>query len=164
MQEIPKIIKDALIEIYGDNPMYYQLEWWYQRFTWYFINSGIPEEGVIGLLKNHKIPVAMVKRYGRSTGLIPETVAQNILTQRHDTHEFDSLAKQKVKVTKKKILDYRKRLEDEFRRIWIDQDSLEEIIKEECHEITDEEISRMILHGTSAENWAKNHINMAKTT
>lgn len=155
MVSFPNTIADTLYDIYGANPMHSQLEWWYQRFTWHFINSGIPEEGVIGLLKKHKIPVSLVYRYGKTTGLIPESVAQNILTHRHDTHEFDSLAKPKERVTKKKIFDYRKRLEDELRRIWIDKDSLEETIKEECHEITDEEISRMILHGSSAENWAR---------
>ena len=156
MELLPQTVANTLRDIYGDNPFYEALEWWYHRFAWHFIKAGIPEYGVSDLLKNHIVPVAMVKQYGRTTGLIPERVAKNILNHRHDLKEYDPLAKPKIRVTTKKITDYRKRLEDELRRIWTDTNSLEEIIREECYESTDEEIAKKIKHGTKAEVWASN--------
>ena len=95
------------------------------------------------------------KQYGRTLGLTPEGVAKNILNHRHDHKEYDPLAKPRIRVTKKKTEGFRKRLEDELRRIWSDPNGLEEIVREECYESTDEDIASMITHGVKAEVWAK---------
>ena len=151
MESLPRNIINTLEDIYGvDYPKY-----WYNKFALHFINTGIPEIGVIGLLKRHKISVAMVKRYGKTGGLIPENVAQIVLKHRHDIEEYDSLAKPRIRITKKKIADYRKRLEEELRRIWIGQ-GLEDIIRKECLERPDEEIAEFISMGLKPEIWARN--------
>ena len=155
MKTISTMIMNACRELYEYEPYYRQYEWWYLRFIQFFIEAGVPEQGVIGILGKHHVPVAMVKQYGRSTGLIPEVVAQNIMKHSHDTKEYDPLAKIKIRITKNKILEYRKKLEYELRRVWSDPDSLEETIREECYDSSDEYISRMISSGVTAETWAQ---------
>ena len=156
MEILPQTVANTLRVIYGDNPLYEELEWWYHRLAWHFIKAGIPEYGVSDLLKNHIVPVTMVKQYGRTSGLTPEGVAKNILNHRHDHKEYDLLAKPRIRVTKKKIEDFRKRLEEELRKIWTEPNSLEEIVREECYEPADEEIAKKISHGIKAEVWARN--------
>ena len=52
---------------------------WYARMARRLLDSGMSEDGVIATMREHRVPPAMVRRYGRSTGLRPETVADNIL-------------------------------------------------------------------------------------
>lgn len=156
MKFLPKVVKKAYRDTYMDEARNIGCEWWYNRFIWYFLKAGIPKDGVAGIIKAHKIPVSMVKRYGASSGLIPEQVAKNVLAHRHDPVEYDSLARPRIRVTKKKIADFRKKLEEELRRIWSDQNSLEETIREECYDSTDEYIAHFILGGTKPEIWAQN--------
>ena len=91
-----------------------------------------------------------------TSSLTPEGVARNVLDHRHDPKEHDILAEPAVRVTGRMIADYRKRLEEELRRIWTEPESLEEIIREECYESTDDAIEKMIYHGLKPEVWAKN--------
>ena len=81
---MPTMLKMAYWETYHNEPYYAYCERWYELFIWYFLKIGIPEEGVAGIIRKHPVPVAMVKRYGKTTGLVPEIVAQNILDRRHD--------------------------------------------------------------------------------
>lgn len=156
MEQLPRIVAEAYAETYNKEPYYISCDWWYERFIWYFLKAGIPEDGVAGIIRKHKIPTQLVKKSGATSGLRPETVAQNVLNHRHDPVEYDSLAKPRIRVTKKKISDFRKSLEEELRRIWSDSKSLEETIREECYDASDEDISRMIQHGTRPELWAQN--------
>lgn len=156
LEFMPQVLARAYRETYKSEPYYNFCDWWYERFIWYFLKVGIPEDGVAGIIRKHKIPIELVKKSGATSGLRPETVAQNILNHRHDPVEYDSLAKPKIRVTKKKIADFRKRLAEELRRIWSDPKSLEETIQEECYDASDEDISRMILHSTRPEVWAQN--------
>ena len=130
---------------------------WYRRWAKYYLEKGIPVDGVIGLMKKHPIPIEMVRAYGFSSGLTPEGNAQHILNLRHNPVEYDSLAKPRVRVTKKKISEFRQNLEEELRKIWGDnKESLEEAIKEYCYQPRDEEIADFIRRGMKASNWAKN--------
>lgn len=130
---------------------------WYRRWAKYCLEKGIPVDGVIGLMKKHPIPIEMVRAYGFSSGLTPEGNAQHILNLRHNPVEYDSLAKPRVRVTKKKISEFRQNLEEELRKIWGDnKESLEEAIKEYCYQPRDEEIANYIRRGMKASNWAKN--------
>ena len=102
---------------------------WYRQLAQWFLNQGIPADGVLGLLKKHPISIAWVERYYRMHK--PEMVAQNILRHRHDKVEYDPLAKPRIRVTKKKISAFRQNLEIELRRIWGDnKESLDAAIKE----------------------------------
>ena len=153
---LPVKICEALQYVYGNEPYDNHCEEWYQRFASYLLAAGIPEKGVAGLIKAHPISLGMVKRYGRTSGLVPETVAQNILKHRHDVVIYDDLAKPKVRVTSKKIQDFRVALEKELRRIWRDPASLEGYIQEFCYDESDKEIAEMIARGTKPESWARN--------
>ena len=64
---------------------------WYRQLAKCLLNTGIPENGVIELLKKHPISLTWVRRY--VTIHKPEIVAQNILKYRHNPVEYDSLAK-----------------------------------------------------------------------
>lgn len=151
---MPKMLDQAYRETYGNEPYNAFCESWYERFIWYYLKAGIPEDGVAGLIRKHRIPVELVKRYGRTSGLIPETVAQNILNHRHAPQEYDSLAKPRIRVTRKMIAGFRRKLEEELRRIWTHPPSLEETVREECNESKDEDIARMLSRGVTAEGWA----------
>ena len=127
---------------------------WYRQLAKCLLDTGIPEKGVIELMKKHPISIAWVERYYRMHK--PEMIAQNILRHRHDKVEYDSLAKPRIRVTKKKISDFRQNLEIELRRIWGDhKESLDAAIKEYCYLPQDEEIAGYIKHGVKACDWAK---------
>ena len=101
---------------------------WYRQLAYCFLQTGIPENSVIELLRKHPISITWVRRYVYQK---PEIVAQNILKYRHDPVECDSLAKPRIRVTKKKISEFRLNLEKELRIIWgSNKESLEEAIKE----------------------------------
>ena len=154
MEALPKAIAEAYKEIYGNHPLFAVNDWWYQRFIKYYIEAGIPEKGIVGILEKHPVPQAMVKQYGATTGLVPEKVARNILEIRHEPMVNDSLATPKIRVTKKQIADYRRALETELRRIYKPVESLEETVKRECYDATDEDIARKIRMRMSPESWA----------
>ena len=156
MEKMPTIVAEAYAETYKKEPYLFTCDWWYERFIGYFLKAGIPEEGVAGIIRKHKIPVLWVKKACNISGYSPEGIAQNVLNHRHDSIEYDPLAKPRIRITKKKIADFRKRLEEELRRIWSDPKSLEETIREECYDVSDEDISRMLQHGTRPEVWAQN--------
>jgi hypothetical protein len=125
---------------------------WYRQLAYCFLQTGIPENGVIELQKKHPISLTWVRRYVYHK---PEIVAQNILKYRHDSVEYDSLAKPRIRVTKKKISEFRLNLEKELRGIWGDnKESLEEAIKEYCYQPQDEEIAGFIRRGMKASDWA----------
>ena len=153
---LPVKVREALHDVYGNEPYDSSCDGWYRRFVKCFLEAGIPEEGVAGIIRAHPISLGMVKRYGRTSGLIPEIVAQNILNHRHDVVIYDDLAKPKVRVTSKKIQDFRVALEKELRRIWRDPASLEGYIQEFCYDESDKEIAEMIARGTKPESWARN--------
>ena len=131
---------------------------WYRQLAQYYLNLGIPVDGVLGLLKKHPVSIAWVSRYANMHK--PEMVARNILIHRHDPVEYDPLAKPRIRVTKKKISEFRSDLEREMRRIWHPGDvSLEYYIKEYCYQPEDEEIADYIRRGTEASVWADNIYN-----
>lgn len=149
-------VREALHDVYGNEPYDCSCDGWYRRFVKCFLEAGIPEEGVAGIIRAHPISLGMVKRYGRTSGLIPEIVAQNILNHRHDVVIYDDLAKPKVRVTSKKIRDFSIALEKELRRIWRDPASLEGYIQDYCYDEPDTKIAKMIAGGTKPEIWAEN--------
>lgn len=130
---------------------------WYRQLAYCFLQTGIPENGVIELLRKHPISITWVRRYVYQK---PEIVAHNILIHRHDSVEYDPLTKPRIRVTKKKISEFRTDLEKEMRRLWNHNDeSLENHIKEYCYQPTDNEIYYFIKRGVKAEDWAKNIYN-----
>ncbi len=52
---------------------------WYARMARRLMDSGMSVDGVIATMKEHRVSPLMVRQYGRSTGLRPENVADNIL-------------------------------------------------------------------------------------
>jgi hypothetical protein len=150
--ELPGIIESYLLETYGHN-----LLDWYRRWAKCFLDAGIPDNDVVEIMKKNPVPLGIVRRYGFSTGLVPETVAHNIINHLHDPVEYDSLSRPRIRVTKKMIANFRVDLEKEMRRIWSPNDySLEDNIKEFCYQSTDEEIVSFIQRDVSAESWARN--------
>ena len=135
--------------------------WWYRRFAKFFLDSGIPEEGVINLMKKHQVPAALIRRYGRSTGLVPETVAANILKNRHVHKDEYSSTFPKIRITKKRISDYRNELETEIRRLWAraKRTDLEEVLGVDCYGASDEHIVSLIERRWSPETAAKSLLN-----
>ena len=131
---------------------------WYLRLSQYYLDAGVPEEGVLGLLKEHPIPLEMVKRNGFSSGLVPENVAKNILTQREPPKTYDVLADPIIRATKKRIEEFRKALEEELRRLWGKSgwDGIEDYVKEYCIEPTDSEIAEKVERGIVPKIWAEN--------
>lgn len=160
--DFPQTIESYILETYRKPNVShwkngFDLLDWYRRWAKAFLNTGIPEDGVISIMKKHPVPFEMVRRYGFSSGLVPETVAQNILNHRHYPVEYDSLAKPRIRVTKKKVSEFRQQLEKELRHIWRNsEESLEETIKEFCNQPQDEEIASFLERGVNAENWAQN--------
>ena len=130
---------------------------WYIRLSRSFLEAGVPEEGVLELLNKHPVPLGMVKRYGFSSGLVPENVAKNILTKRESPKSYDTLAIPKHRVTKKRIAEFRETLEAELRRLWSDAgwNNVESYVSDFCTEETDTEIAKMIARGTDPKSYAK---------
>ena len=87
LEFMPKVLYLAYWETYKNEPYYNFCEWWYERFIWYFLKAGIPEDGVADIIRKHKIPVQLVKKSTTTSGLIPEMVAQNVLKHRHEPVE-----------------------------------------------------------------------------
>ena len=129
---------------------------WYRRLAKCLLDTGIPEKGVIELMKKHPISLTWVRRYVNMHK--PEMVAQNILKHRHDPIEYDSLAKSRIRVTKKKISDFRLNLEEELRRLWRQYGwkDVEVYVKEFCIDESDANIAQMIKRGCDPKIWAKN--------
>lgn len=123
----------------------------------YFVDVGIPEEGVIGLIRKHPIPPLLIKKHGRTSGLVPETVAKNVLKYRHLHEEYDALAIPKIRITRKIVTDYRIRLESEIRHLWSEakMSDLQEVLNEDCYNMTDEKITDLITSRISPESHAK---------
>ena len=141
-----------------DYQIYGNYGWvWYRRFAKYFVDVGIPEKGVVNLIEKHPIPSMLIKKHGRTSGLVPETVAKNVLKYRHSRKEYDSLATPKIRITRKKVANYRIRLEIEIRRLWSEakRPDLQEVLNEDCINMTDEEIAKLIMEGRSPESHAK---------
>ena len=130
---------------------------WYIRLSRSFIEAGVPEDGVLELLTRHPVPLGMVKRYGFSSGLVPENVAKNILNKREQPKSYDTLAIPRYRVTKKKIAEFRQTLEAELRRLWSEAgwDNVESFVSEFCTEEPDAEISKMIERGTDPKSYAR---------
>ena len=99
------------------------------------IYTGIPEEGVIDIIKTHPVPVAMVRRYGFSSGLVPETIANNILRICGYTPKT---------ATPQAVEEYRKRFEEDFRRYCSSSADIEDVIRIVCE--SDKNIERLILN------------------
>ena len=148
---LPKEVEEAYMEVYGISIHYMD---WYYRFISYFLKEGIPEEGVAGIIRKHYFHPAWVSRYGRCENNRPEGIARHVLLSRRRTIGYDSLAKPRIRVTSKVIRDFRERLEKELMRIWTYPMVLEETIKEECYDPSDEEIAKMIRRGIKPEVWA----------
>lgn len=49
---LPMKIRVTLQDVYGNDPFDRSCDEWYQRFARYFLELGIPEGGVAGIIKN----------------------------------------------------------------------------------------------------------------
>lgn len=154
LEFMPKMLRKAYKEIYNNEPYYHRCEWWYERFIWHYLKIGIPVDGVIGILRKHRIPVLLVKSAGDTTSFTPEGIAQNVLNHRHDLKEYDELAKPKIRITQKTIADFRSNLEDEIKRLFNDPEIREEVIREECFMQGDDKIAQMITRGVQPAGFA----------
>ena len=129
---------------------------WYRQLAKCLLETGIPEKGVIELMKKHPISLTWVRRYVNMHK--PEMVAQNILKYRHNPVEYDPLAKPRARVTQKKISEFRQNLEEELRRLWAQYGwkDVEDYVKEFCIDESDTNIAHMIERGCDPKIWAKN--------
>ena len=116
---------------------------WYQGVSSHLLAAGLPESNVIDLLKKHPLWIGYLYNHG-GWGLRPETLAKRLLEKPATPKEYNEYAKPKIRVTKKKIAEYRKQLEEEFRKALPNEIISEEFIQNECYGVSDEIIAQYI--------------------
>ena len=135
--ELDKYIKECADRRYNVSQEYFM--YWYQSVSKLLLDSGLPESRVIDFLKKHPIQVGLI--YAHGNGLTPEHLARRLLEKPSSPKEFDEYAKPKIRVTKKRIADYRIQLEEEFRKFLPNEIFDEEFIQRECYGVSDETIA-----------------------
>ena len=111
----------------------------YQAVSKLLLDSGLPESHVIDFLKKHPIQVGLI--YAHGNGLTPEHLVKRLLEKPSTPAMLDEYAKPKIRVTKKKIAEYRKQLEGEYRKFLPNDFFDEEFIQRECYGVSDETIA-----------------------
>ena len=113
--------------------------YWYQEVAKHLLAAGLPEANVVDLLKKHPVQVGFIRAHGN--GLTPERLVKRMLEKPVVPVVYDEHAKPKVRVTKKLIAEYRKQLEQEFRKFLPNDIFDEEFIQHECYGVPDEQIA-----------------------
>jgi hypothetical protein len=113
--------------------------YWYQAVSKILLDSGLPESNVIDFLKKHPIQVGLI--YAHGNGLTPEHLVKRLLEKPSTTRVFNEYANPKIRVTKKRIADYRKQLEEEYRKFLPNEIFDEGFIQRECYGVPDEAIA-----------------------
>ena len=116
--------------------------YWYQDVSKLLLAAGLPEANVIDLLKKHPIQVGLIRAHGN--GLTPEHLVKRLLEKPSSPRVYDEYAQPKIRVTKKRIAEYRKQLEEEFRKFLPNEYFDEEFIRHECYGVSDETIAGYI--------------------
>lgn len=116
--------------------------YWYHDVSKLLLAAGLPEANVIDLLKKHPIQVGLIRAHGN--GLTPEHLVKRLLEKPSAPRVYDEYAQPKIRVTKKRIAEYRKQLEEEFRKFLPNEIFDEEFIRHECYGVSDETIAGYI--------------------
>lgn len=135
--ELDKYIKECADRRYNVSQEYFM--YWYQAVSKLLLDSGLPESHVIDFLKKHPIQVGLIYTHGN--GLTPEHLIKRLLEKPSTPAMLDEYAKPKIRVTKKKIAEYRKQLEGEYRKFLPNDYFDEEFIQRECYGVSDETIA-----------------------
>lgn len=130
----------------GNIPQEYFM-YWYQEVAKHLVAAGLPEANVIDLLKKRPIQVGFIRAHGN--GLTPEHLAKRLLEKPAAPEVYDVYAKPKVRVTRKMIAEYRRQLEQEYRKFLPNDVFDEGFIQHECYSVPDEEIACYLRQGLS---------------
>lgn len=138
--ELDKYIKECADRRYNISQEYFM--YWYQAVSKLLLDSGLPDANVLDFLRKHPIQVGLI--YAHGNGLTPEHLVKRLLEKPSVPKVYDEYAKPKIRVTKKRIAEYRKQLEEEFRKFLPNELFDEEFIQCECYEVSDETIANYI--------------------
>ena len=121
--------------------------YWYREVSKQLLAAGLPEANVIDLLRKHPIQVGYILAHGSC--LTPEILAKRLLEKPSSTKVYDLYAMPKVRVTKKMIAEYRKQLEQEYRKFLPNEVFDEQFIMHECYEVPDDDIADCLRQSVS---------------
>ncbi len=108
---------------------------WYRGISKHLLAAGLPEDNVMDLFRKHKIELGFIRAHGN--GLTPEHLAKRMLEKPSAPKVYDEYAKSKNRVTGKKIAEYRRELEQEYRKYLPNEIFGEDFIQHECYGVSD---------------------------
>ena len=146
--ELNKYIKECADRRYNVSQEDYM--YWYRGVSRYLLSAGLPEENVIDLLKKRPVQVGYVKTHGN--GLTPETLAKRLLEKPSAPKVYDEYAQVKIRVTRQMIADFRKELEEEYRKVQKGNEGFitDSYIHDRCHGVSDDYIANALRNGQPA--------------
>ena len=112
--------------------------YWYQGVARHLLAAGLPEANVIDFLKKHPLQVGYL--YAHGNGLTPENLAKRLLEKPTDPKVYDEYAVPKVRVTRKMIAEFRRQLEQEYRKFLPNAVFGEEFIQNRYYGVDDDYI------------------------